>query len=243
MSSACATSAPEKPSTSRRISTARCRAGRCCRPATKAISTARPRLAGRCRADRRAGGRGRHRGPGPRRAVGRARRSRGRGVGSGRRPRTYDGGRGPGRRAGGTGAGVRRWWTPTRTAAAVAQQLGVLDEVSGLLVRGPAGRDGWAGGERSVRVQRVVGDHLAGGRPACPAPTAGSRCGGASVEHLLEVARRARPTWSSTPASASRRTRPASSAARPAAQPADPGGGRRRPTRWWSSASADPVGL
>ena len=44
---------------------------------------------------------------------------------------------------------------------AVAQQLGILDEVSGLLVRGPAGRRRASSTSGSPRCSRAVGEHLA----------------------------------------------------------------------------------
>ena len=70
---------------------------------------------------------------------------------------------------------------------AVAQQLGILDEVSGLL---SAARLAAAGqlDERFASVQRASAPTSAWS-PGCRAPTGGSRSRPAPVEHLLEVAR------------------------------------------------------
>ena len=71
---------------------------------------------------------------------------------------------------------------------AVAQQLGILDEVSGPARGGPAGRrrDSSPSGSPRCSAASTTGSRSS---PGCPVPTAGWRSGPGAVEHLLEVAR------------------------------------------------------
>ena len=92
---------------------------------------------------------------------------------------------------------------------AVAQQLGILDEVSGLLAAARLAAGGHARARGSGRCSAPSAS-TSPWSPACRAPTGGSRSAPASSS----TCSRSRPrtaTSSSTPASASRPTRPASS--------------------------------
>ena len=190
-----------------------------------------------------------------RRPAGGDPRSRGRRPAAAARSRGGPGGRGlgPGRRArpdhrrrrrsppSWPGAGCARCWsTPTRTAARVAQQLG--DPGRGVRAAGrrPAGRRraSWPSGSPACSAASTP--HLAWS-PGCRAPTAGSRSGPARSSTCSRWPASTATSWS-TPASASRRTRPRSSA---------PGPGRNQMTLGALEVadevvvvgSADPVGL
>ncbi len=86
-----------------------------------------------------------------------------------------------------TAVHARSWSTSTPTAVAVAQQLGILDEVSGLL---SASRLAGAGTleERFATVCRGVGDHLEV-VTGLPRADRWREVRGAHVERLLETAR------------------------------------------------------
>ena len=161
-------------------------------------------------------------------------RPRGRGLGPGRRARAA-------RRVAVAVAAelARRGLRTTLVDAdpyggAVAQQLGILDEVSGLLAAARLAAGGHARG--AVRLGAAGGRRAPdrGHRPAA-APTAGSR----SAPAPSSTSSRSRAAHGDVVVDTgfSLEDDPAGDfGARPAAQPDDPGRARGRPTRWSSSA-------
>ena len=114
---------------------------------------------------------------------------------------------------------------------AVAQQLGILDEVSGLLAAARLAGSG-ALEAKFGSVQRAVGEHLTV-VTGLPRPDRWVEVRAGAVEHLLEVAAAHGDvvvdtgfSLESDPAASSA---PARLATRPRSRPS------RRPTRWWSS--------
>ena len=112
--------------------------------------------------------------------------TRGRRLGSGRRPGSHHRRGRPGRRARPSRATTAFLLDADPYGGAVAQHLGVLDEVSGLLAAARAANAGRLDADRLCGFARQVGEQLCGCSPGCPAPTGGPRSGRRAFEDLLE---------------------------------------------------------